>query len=80
MTSLTSKSWFERHLNWTWAIVWLLASCLGNFGLAGSIGGIAIVLGITYWALAEKARSSWWILIPISVLFLKNKSTGLEVR
>jgi hypothetical protein len=74
----TKMNWFEKHINWTWVLVYAIISIFLLYfnvypnGILYYV--IAILLyGITGWALWRKKRSGLWILIPIAVLFLSNK-------
>jgi len=72
-------NWFQRHINWTWLLVFTVRFVAIPFD--SPIGPIISILGyigmiiITAWALHRKSRSYWWILIPIAVLFLTNNRT-----
>lgn len=65
--------WFKCHINITWTIFWLLQLVSLMFE---SIVPFFILYPLfiiaTIWSLQQKGRSWFWVLIPISVLFLYN--------
>jgi hypothetical protein len=75
-------SWFNRHLNWTWIIGFvLLSAMLATILYFGIIPGLMLPAGLWIiliaWVLSEKNRSGWWIIptyfIPIIPLVLSKK-------
>jgi hypothetical protein len=76
-------NWFQRHLNWTWALAYLLwfvinAYARDPFGILWWLSLVAAVfwLIVSGWVIKQKGRSLWWILLaPVfSPLWLRNKS------
>lgn len=72
---------FERHLDWTSLLGYLLSFTLMNviatyWGLI--IGGIAMLF-ISAWVILRKGRRLWWLLLsPIySPLWLRNKTSDI---
>ena len=86
--SKPSKDWFQRHLNWTVVLLWVLvlplAIPLGDI-LGISVDAISllvpivIILPLTGWALKQKNRSLWWLLLFI-IPFVWLVYLGLENR
>lgn len=82
------KGWFQRHLNWTAVMIWVLLLPL-SVVIADIIGipidiiilavPILIILPLTGWALKQKNRSLWWLLLFI-IPFLWLVYLGLENR
>ncbi len=69
------KSWFERHLHWTWFFAYLTWFFLNaTYILEIEIIGLIILLFVSGWVIKQKERSLWWILLtPVfSPLWLKN--------
>ncbi len=82
------KGWFQRHLNWTVVIIWvlLLPLCVIIADIIGIpidiiilVVPILIILPLTGWALKQKNRSLWWLLLFI-IPFLWLVYLGLENR
>jgi hypothetical protein len=82
------KGWFQRHLNWTAVIIWvlLLPLCVIIADIIGIpidiiilLVPILIILPLTGWALKKKNRSLWWLLLFI-IPFLWLVYLGLENR
>ncbi|MBM3173958.1 MAG: zinc ribbon domain-containing protein [Chloroflexi bacterium] len=87
--SLCSQDWSQRHLNWTIVILWVTVMPLALI-IAGVLGIpqqvvyllvplliLLVLLTFTGWALKQKNRSLWWLLlfiIPFLWLGLKNRS------
>jgi len=67
--------WIKAHLNWTWGTTCLLlyATIWWSTPIPYLVW-LVVVWIVTLWVLAQKGRSYWWAIIPISVLFLDNKS------
>ena len=76
--------WTERHLNWTWALVWLVGSP-ASYLPASIIGAVhpdlfplimimtsgGLIIWITGWYLRKKNRNLWnliWLLVPLGVI------------
>jgi hypothetical protein len=82
------KGWFQRHLNWTVVMIWVLLLPLAVV-IADIIGipvdiiilvvPLIIILPLTGWALKQKDRSLWWLLLFI-IPFLWLVYLGLENR
>jgi hypothetical protein len=82
------KGWFQRHLNWTVVMIWVLLLPLSVI-IADIIGipvdiiylgvPILIILPLTGWALKQKNRSLWWLLLFI-IPFMWLIYLGLENR
>lgn len=91
------RGWFQRHLNWTVVMIWVLLLPL-SVTIADIIGipvdaislivPIVIILPLTGWALKQKNRSLWWLLLFIIpfmwlvYLALKNQKLrpqGVEI-
>jgi hypothetical protein len=69
-------NWFQRHLNWTWALAYLVWIPLnGADHIVPQIIGTVFLLFVSGWVIKQKGRSLWWILLtPVfSPLWLKNK-------
>jgi|GEM_PF-4185311 len=82
-------TWFERHLNWSWVIAWVVQFILGSLAnlcrdYPNGPVGLAIVLYFTqmatilyasFWVFSNKGRSPLWIFLmpPLSPLWLSNK-------
>jgi len=72
------RGWCQNHLNWTW-ITFFVLPYVSLYVDAPII--VFIILGwfwvfISLWVLHRKGRSVldvFWLIIPISVLFLSNK-------
>lgn len=76
--------WTERHLNWAWALVWLLgppasylpASIIGTvhpdlFPVIMITASGGLIIWATGWYLQKKNRSLWnliWLLVPLGVI------------
>jgi len=85
LPTLRRKSWFQRHIDWTVALTFLLpnilAIVLGSlvseelaYGIA-LLGSLLLML-VTGWALKQVQRKLWWLLlffVPLGLLFV----TGL---
>ena len=79
-------TWFERHLNWTWAIVVILSQILASLDiiylhtlfiyLVAFFGGI---YGTAVWILWRKSRSGFWLLIPFLGLSIPTASAVSNV-
>jgi hypothetical protein len=69
-------TWFEKHINWTWlfSVILMFGTVFFSTPIPYVISWILFIVA-TIWALKQKHRSYWWILIPIAVIFLKNKGT-----
>ena len=85
------QDWFQRHLNWTVIMLWVLlfpfANIIGDIlgisvGVISLIVPIFIILPLTGWALNQKNRSLWWLsifIIPFMwLVFLSLKNRSLE--
>lgn len=86
--------WFQRHLNWTMAFIWILI--LPTIVLVGDMLGISlgltnfivfivpivIILPLSGWALKQKKRSLWWLLLFIIpfmwLIFLRLENQSLK--
>jgi tetratricopeptide (TPR) repeat protein len=75
-------NWFQRHLNWTWGLaylLWFVINAYANdpFGIAWWLSLVAAIfwLIVSGWVIKQKGRSLWWILLTpfFSPLWLKNK-------
>ena len=75
-------NWFQRHLNWTWVLaylLWFVINAYANdpFGIAWWFSLVAAIfcLIVSGWVIKQKGRSLWWILLNpfFSPLWLKNK-------
>jgi len=74
-------NWFQRHLNWTWAISMAVQFTTIGFDSPAPYIILHILFWIaTIWVLHRKSRSIAWILIPISVLFLDNRRVDREIE
>jgi multisubunit Na+/H+ antiporter MnhB subunit len=84
MSYKSRLAWFQRHLNWTWALVYLL--CLTvilviALAVPDSTASayiylvvVAIYLLLTAWVVVDqKRRSIRWVFLVFSPLFLTNK-------
>ena len=81
------EAWAGRHINITWAIAVIVSNifCVGvmfayedssnyeQVGMYMNLLQMLLVGVVTIWALRNKNRSYWWILIPIAVLLLENR-------
>ena len=76
-------NWFQRHLNWTWVLAYLLWFAINlyaddSFGIAWwlSLAAAIFLLVVSGWVIKQKGRSLWWVLLTpfFSPLWLKNKS------
>ncbi len=78
---LNHIDWFQRHLNWTMVLGYLLANVvsfmLNRVPPLGTIAAIAIGLPVAAWVISQKGRSLWWLLLSglFSPLWLTNKKT-----
>ena len=71
-------NWFQRHLNWTWVLVYLAWIPLNaSDELVPQIIGAILLLLVSGWVVKRKGRSLWWVLLTplFSPLWLKNKRT-----
>jgi hypothetical protein len=84
-------NWFQRHLNWTFVLGWVLALVAGivvesridpsfSDDAAGAVGRLVIfgiVLVVSALVIHRKGRSLWWLLLAgwFSPLWLANKKT-----
>lgn len=84
-------NWFQRHVNWTTMLFILPGLFLMGISNAYSqVGlyfiGLAMCLPVLIWALKEKKRSLWWILILfvpfgwIVFLCLENRSELIDLK
>ena len=80
-------NWFQRHLNWTWVLAYLLwfvinAYVNDPFGIAWWLSLVAAIfwLIVSGWVIKQKGRSLWWLLLSwlFSPLWLKNKKKKPE--
>jgi len=73
-------NWFQRHLNWTSVLAYLLWFVLnaGEGVIAHLLALVAAIfwLVISGWVIKQKGRRLWWLLLSWvgSPLWLKNKS------
>lgn len=73
-------NWFQRHLNWTSVLAYLLWFVLnaGESVMARLFALVAAIfwLIVSGWVIIQKGRSFWWILLSWvgSPLWLKNQS------
>jgi len=77
------KSWFRRHLNWTWVFAYLIWLPLNlSYDIAPQIIGAIPLLFVSGWVIRQKGRSLWWILLtPVfSPLWLKNERMATEAK
>ena len=87
-------NWFQRHLNWTWVLswvvlVWIIAPIVGVIlnidaldagRITGRWGLFLIILPMSAWVLNCKGRSLTWLLLfwIASPLWLGNKKIGQQ--
>jgi hypothetical protein len=77
------KSWFQRHLNWTWTFAYLTWIPMNlSYDIEPQIIGAILLLFVSGWVIKQKGRSLWWILLtPVfSPLWLKNECTVVETE
>ncbi len=77
------KSWFRRHLNWTWVFAYLIWLPLNlSYDIAPQVIGAIFLLFVSGWVIKQKRRSLWWILLtPVfSPLWLKNERIVAEAK
>lgn len=79
-------NWFEKHLNWTYVLVYVLIIAVRFLVVAvgGSdlffgiiyIVGIVFILIVSGWIIQQKGRSLWWLILFsfFSPLWLSNMS------
>ena len=88
-------NWFERHLNWTWVLSWLLLmfviapivavildiDAFEAGRISGRIGLFVVILPVAAWVIRHKGRSLTWLLLfwIASPLWLVNKRRSLEI-
>ena len=76
-------NWFQRHLNWTWVLVYLTWIPLNaSEDVALQIVAAIFLLLASGWVIRQKRRTLWWILLtPVfSPLWLKNKRLVAEAK
>jgi hypothetical protein len=77
------KSWFQRHLNWTWVFAYLIWLPLNlSYNIVPEVIGAVFLLFVSGWVINQKRRSLWWILLtPVfSPLWLKNERIVAEAK
>jgi hypothetical protein len=70
-------NWFERHLNWTWLVGFIVVSLIvvtfiPYFRIwvisSQSYAGVFIVLPLSAWVLHRKNRSVWFLLLSTVIV------------
>jgi len=77
------KSWFQRHLNWTWVFAYLIWLPLNLcYNIVPQVIGAIFLFFVSGWVIKQKGRSLWWILLtPVfSPLWLKNERIVAEAK
>lgn len=73
-------NWFQRHLNWTWVLVYLLWFVLNasESVVAGLVAAVFWLI-VSGWVIKQKGRRLWWLLLSwlFSPLWLSNKKKKL---
>lgn len=85
---LKERNWFQRHLNWTWVLaylLWFVINAYANdpFGIVWWLSLVAAIfcLIVSGWVIKQKGRRLWWLLLYWigSPLWLKNKKSYREL-
>ena len=78
-----NRHWFQKHLNWTWVLAYLIWLPLNlSYSIVPQVIGAIFLLFVSGWVIKQKGRSLWWILLtPVfSPLWLKNERVVAEVK
>lgn len=72
-------NWFQRHLNWTWVLAYLIWFVLNaSESVVVEVVAAVFLLIVSGWVIRRKGRRLWWLLLSwlFSPLWLKNKTIG----
>lgn len=77
------KSWFQRHLNWTWVfacLIWLPLNL--SYNIVPQVMGAIFLLFVSGWVIKQKGRTLWWIFLApfFAPLWLKNERMIAEAQ